>query len=1157
MVKEGDYVRNVKAHISYVLDGKYIDISNSVIRAKVDEIACSGNVLKMGEFCKNSIEFEYKPSLLENPEIFWNNKKIKISLKYEYLFPKEDTFPSPKTFLINALMLGVFYVSGKDVETSNNGYTYTVTAYDVPSKMSESYDAENSPNNSIEILSKIENDTGMKFSNKELISSFTIDSIPDGTTYAGMVGYIAGYEGYNARVNSTGYIEFYWYYNTSIDQTSLFTITRKDQYLGGFKNKEELPSINALSSGKDVTDSNENSVVFTAGSGESLTYANPYITQDKVNEIYNRIKGFEYCIGEIKWRGEQDVRAGDLVRIETKTGEYVLFPVMEYSMTFDGGMVAESSSYSYIVDNNVMGTAPNDKKLVKLYNNLTKTFKKQTGIVKMNAKGGFYRLLIDDETGFPYGWIVSDSEEITETTKGWMWTKGGLMHSSDGFRTADKVAFTEDGQLSAEMISAHSISLGNLNVDALNKIEGAYDYADTGDRKTLSSAKSYADTSAQNAVNAQTQDDIFNKLTNNGTVKGIVLQNGKLYINADYITSGILNATLLRAGIIKSAKNDGNYWDLDTGEFKLQAIDNMLVGSTNLINGTLNDTYINAGGNNEECFVVSNDLEQGQPYILSFEATSSDTNQVTVRNWILYSGSVKEYTVDINNGRSYVYINASESYPRLEIFCGIKGQTAWKSVKLHHIMLEKGTVPSDWSPSPDDVMSTVSELSQEDIFNKLTNNGQTQGIYLQNGKIYLNMEYLVSNIIKGLSIFGSTITFGNQDDTYRVQASYKESSTSYEGYVPRGVTFETFNSDASVQHITDKFLVTSYTNRSHNMLFLQEGTFSQLRSKKPDGSSEAWLSLTTVHDNPGALLSVEKGTDILNTLYVGTDEIYLAVDYLKNVLSFKSGGKLALHGKYNSEQYSITSTDGNGNIVYKTQRNNFLQACDGSNNVKAYLHLYSNGQAWLSSDGQMVVQGYGNTFIKSIGNSVYLQAKNSDDNGDVSKLYLQNDGKVFLNGSLNKYTYINGYPAVRVNGTYHDIFFQWNGASLIATVDVTQVWSTSDRRLKDQIDDISDDYIDAIGSAEIKQFIFTDEIYDKSIKHFGVIAQDVREALEAKGINPEEIAVNNHFDRDGEEYYGIDKEEFLMARIAYDEKKIKELEDKIARLEAIVSKLSL
>lgn len=444
--------------------------------------------------------------------------------------------------------------------------------------------------------------------------------------------------------------------------------------------------------------------------------------------------------------------------------------------------------------------------------------------------------------------------------------------------------------------------------------------------------------------------------------------------------------------------------------------------------------------------------------------------------------------------------------------------------------------------------NAVDAQTQDYIFNKLTNNGQTQGIYLQNGKIYINLEYLVSNIIKGLNIFGSTITFGDQDDTYRVQASYKESSTSYEGYVPRGVTFETFDSGASVQHITDKFLVTSYTNRSHNMLFLQEGTFSQLRSKKPDGSSEAWVSASTVHDDPGVLLSVEKGTDILNTLYVGTDEIYLAVDYLKNILSFKSGGKLALLGKYNSEQYSITSIDGNGNIVYKTQRNNFLQACDGSGNVKAYLQMYSNGQAWLSSDGQMVLISKGHSWLKSLGNDVYIQSRDSSDNSTNSYVYVQKDGKVQIGSSGNKNTIINGYPAVRINGTYHDIFFQWNGASLIATVDVTQVWSTSDRRLKDQIDTISDDYIDAIGSAEIKQFIFTDEIYDKSIKHFGVIAQDVREALESKGINPEEIAVNNHFDRDGTEYYGIDKDEFFMARIAYDEKIIKELKNEISDL---------
>ena len=1040
------YLRNIRANISYDQDNTEVDISESVINANVDEIACSGNVLKMGEFCKNSIEFEYNPSLLENPSIFWNNKKLNVSLQYEYIYPSESTFPSSERYMYKTISLGKFYVNADDVETSNNGSTYVVTAYDLPKKMSDIYDTESSPTDSIEILHKIESDTGMVFANIDIISSFKIESVPEGTTYAGMVAYIAGYEGYNARVNSSGEIEFYWYFDTNIDTSKLYTIKREVQYLNGFSIKETLASINAVMSGKSDTESETGSIKYTAGSGEALTFDNPYITQDKVTEIYNRIKGFTYCIGDLKWRADQNIRAGDLVRVETKPGEYVLFPVMEYSMKLDGGLVGNSISYTYVVQNNVMGSTPSDKKLSNVYKNLTEAFKKQTGIIKMNEKAGFYRLLIDDETGFPYGWVIADSEEITETTKGWMWTQGGLMHSSDGFRTADKIAFTQDGQLSAEMISANSITLGNLNVDALNKIEGAYDHADSGDANTLKSANSYADTSAQNAVNAQTQDDIFNKLTNNGTVKGIILTDGKLYINADYITSGILNATLLRAGIIKSAKNDGNYWNLDTGEFAITG------------------------------YATDQELSDG--------LSSANT---TAKGYA--DGAVNAQTQDF-------------------------------------------------------------------IFNKLTNNGQTQGIYLQNGKIYINLEYLVSNIIKGLNIFGSTITFGDQDDTYRVQASYKESSTSYEGYVPRGVTFETFDSGASVQHITDKFLVTSYTNRNHNMLFLQEGTFSQLRSKKPDGSSEAWVSASTVHDDPGVLLSVEKGTDILNTLYVGTDEIYLAVDYLKNILSFKSGGKLALLGKYNSEQYSITSIDGNGNIVYKTQRNNFLQACDGSGNVKAYLQMYSNGQAWLSSDGQMVVSGNGNTFIKSIGNNLYLQARNSNDTDNNSYLYLQSDGKVFLKGSSNGNTFINGYPAVRVNGSYHDIYFQWNGASLIATVDVTQVWSTSDRRLKDQIENIRDDYIDAIGSAEIKQFIFTDEIYDKSIKHFGVIAQDVREALESKGINPEEIAVNNHFDRDGEEYYGIDKEEFLMARIAYDEKKIKMLEERIEKLEKLILKES-
>ena len=57
-----------------------------------------------------------------------------------------------------------------------------------------------------------------------------------------------------------------------------------------------------------------------------------------------------------------------------------------------------------------------------------------------------------------------------------------------------------------------------------------------------------------------TQEDVFNILTNNGVVQGIYLQNGQLYINAEYIATGRL------------ASADGSsYWDLSTG--------NMVIGN--------------------------------------------------------------------------------------------------------------------------------------------------------------------------------------------------------------------------------------------------------------------------------------------------------------------------------------------------------------------------------------------------------------------------------------------------------------------------------------------------------------------------------------------------------------------------------------------------
>lgn len=54
--------------------------------------------------------------------------------------------------------------------------------------------------------------------------------------------------------------------------------------------------------------------------------------------------------------------------------------------------------------------------------------------------------------------------------------------------------------------------------------------------------KEYADTAAKNAVAGQTQEDVFNKLTNDGQNAGIYILDGELYINASYLVSGILQS---------------------------------------------------------------------------------------------------------------------------------------------------------------------------------------------------------------------------------------------------------------------------------------------------------------------------------------------------------------------------------------------------------------------------------------------------------------------------------------------------------------------------------------------------------------------------------------------------------------------------------------
>lgn len=59
-----------------------------------------------------------------------------------------------------------------------------------------------------------------------------------------------------------------------------------------------------------------------------------------------------------------------------------------------------------------------------------------------------------------------------------------------------------------------------------------------------------------------TQEDIFNRLTNNGASQGMFIEDGNVYFNATYIKSGEINSDLIKTGKI-SSKDGGVYFDLD------------------------------------------------------------------------------------------------------------------------------------------------------------------------------------------------------------------------------------------------------------------------------------------------------------------------------------------------------------------------------------------------------------------------------------------------------------------------------------------------------------------------------------------------------------------------------------------------------------------
>ena len=110
--------------------------------------------------------------------------------------------------------------------------------------------------------------------------------------------------------------------------------------------------------------------------------------------------------------------------------------------------------------------------------------------------------------------------------------------------------------------------------------------------------------------------------------------------------------------------------------------------------------------------------------------------------------------------------------------------------------------------------------------------------------------------------------------------------------------------------------------------------------------------------------------------------------------------------------------------------------------------------------------------------------------------------------------------------------------------------------MKKNIKAIENDYLEAVGEVELKEFNFNAQPYDQDVLHFGVVAQNVILHLKKHNLSADKLGMVYRVGKPGVEEdelagtYCVDKEEFLIARVAYDEKRIAALEEKLKEVTA-------
>lgn len=219
-----------------------------------------------------------------------------------------------------------YFTAGKP---SKNEEQIEFTAYDRMAQTERTFSMDGTTTNTISALKKIEEITKVPIVASGL-SSISM-SVPKGYSCREVLSYVAQMYGGFAVCNRQGQIEIHTY------EDNKYTVGT-GRYWDNFEHNDYPFTIDKLTC---YTGQNKdgNSISISSGSGaRTISFSNPFVTQNTLDNVFQKLKGFSYMPGRLKMLGDPRIDVWDIITVEDLSGESYKVPVMKLEWEYDGGL---------------------------------------------------------------------------------------------------------------------------------------------------------------------------------------------------------------------------------------------------------------------------------------------------------------------------------------------------------------------------------------------------------------------------------------------------------------------------------------------------------------------------------------------------------------------------------------------------------------------------------------------------------------------------------------------------------------------------------------------------------------------------------------------------------------------------------------------------